>query len=311
MKRLIVALASLAVVLALAAPAVLAADPAAGTNDRVLLAFGGDLDVPAGERAEFVLVAGGDLTISGEVRTVVILDGTATLTGASVEDVVAVSSTLTLGPATLVMGDIREIESTVEQSPNAIVEGTVRGLDAELFMLGSVLAPAFLLFAIGFALTTVVAGLLLAALGSRQVRAAERIFVTRPGATFLVGLLAVIVVPVLAVMAMVTIIGAPLGLTVLFAAWPAAAYLGYLVAGIVVGERIISRPGTERPYLAAVVGLLVLQVLGLVPVVGGLVTGIASLFGFGAIILLAWETIRGPGRDRARSSAQAPMPTGA
>ena len=42
----------------------------------------------------------------------------------------------------------------------------------------------------------------------------------------------------------------------------------------------------ERPYLAAVVGILVLQVLTIVP----FVTGIASLFGFGAVLLLAWRT---------------------
>ena len=47
--------------------------------------------------------------------------------------------------------------------------------------------------------------------------------------------------------------------------------------------------------MAAVVGLIVLQIISIVPFVGA----IASLFGFGAVLLLAWRTFRQPSAPRA------------
>ena len=64
----------------------------------------------------------------------------------------------------------------------------------------------------------------------------------------------------------------------------------------------------ERPYLAAVVGFVVLQVLGIVP----FVAAIASLFGFGAVMLIAWRSFRGaqPGATDSLPR-QSPVPMGA
>ena len=72
----------------------------------------------------------------------------------------------------------------------------------------------------------------------------------------------------------VTVIGAPLAFGIAFGLWPLAAFVGYLVAGIAIGDWIVGRlsPGVtrERPYLAAVVGLLVLEVVSILPLrVGG------------------------------------------
>ena len=49
----------------------------------------------------------------------------------------------------------------------------------------------------------------------------------------------------------------------------------------------------DRPYLAAVVGVLVLAFAGIIP----FVTAIATLFGFGALLLSAWRVLR-PGVPR-------------
>ena len=105
--------------------------------------------------------------------------------------------------------------------------------------------------------------------------------------------------PLVAILAMVTIIGAPFGLAILLMVWPAAAFAGYLVAGIWIGEWLLYRgdlPRPERPYMASVLGLIVLQIIGLVP----FVTPIASLFGFGAVLLLAWRTFDSRARERSR-----------
>jgi hypothetical protein len=71
-------------------------------------------------------------------------------------------------------------------------------------------------------------------------------------------------------------------------------FFGWIVAAIFVGDWILGRGrGTheaERPYLAAVVGVIVLAVAGLIP----FVSAIATLFGFGALLVMAWRILRPP-----------------
>ena len=124
------------------------------------------------------------------------------------------------------------------------------------------------------------------------MRSAEALIRREPLLTAGVGLLGLFVPIVFLVLLTVTVIGAPLAFGIAFGLWPLAAFIGYLVAGIAIGDWIVGRlsPGVtrERPYLAAVVGLVVLEVVGILP----LVSAIATLFGYGAVLLLAWRTLR-------------------
>jgi hypothetical protein len=299
-----------AVLLLLAAPAALAADPTVGRGDRVLMAFNGDVTVPTGEQADAVLVAGGTATVAGHVKTVVVLDGTAILQGATVESVFVTGGSLSIDAATTVSGDVRTLNTTTTVDPAATVGGSVSSLETDLIAAAAVLAPMVVLFVLGLALVTLVAGLALAALAARQVRAAEALITHQPGETILFGLAGLVVIPLVAILAMITVIGAPLGLAVMFMVWPAAAFAGYLVAGIWIGEWLLYRGAAERPdrpYLAAVLGLVVLQVISMIPFVGA----IASLFGFGAVLLLAWRVLRQPSQPRPITTPPATQPLGA
>jgi hypothetical protein len=308
MPRLIGIAIGVLLLLGLAAPAALAADPV--TDDRtVLIALEGDLTVPAGEEVAAVIVARGTATIRGEVNAVVVLDGRAILEGARVESVVAVNGTVALDATTVVVGDVRTLNSTVDRATGATVEGEVKGLEADLATLGLVLAPAFFLLMLGLALATIVAGLALAALAARQVRDMERLISDEPGPVLLAGFLGLFLIPLVAVLAIITIIGAPIGIALLIMVWPAAAYIGYLVAGIWIGDFLLGRfRGSDpagRPYAAAVVGLIVLMIIGLIPLVGA----VASLFGFGAVVLHGWRAFRS-GRREAVAIGQAAQPLG-
>jgi hypothetical protein len=307
MRRVLNILAGVVLALGVAAP-VLAADPK-HADGPVLLAFNGDITVPAGDQADFVMVTGGTATVAGDASAVIVLDGHVVLTGATVESVFVTGGTVTVDAASTVTGDIRTLDSTVTVDPAASVGGKVSSLEADLMAASAILAPMALLFVLGFVVVTLVAGLALAALGARQVRAAEHLISHEPGQTLLVGLAGLIIVPVAAILAMMTIVGLPLGLAIMFMVWPAAAYLGYLVAGIWIGEWLLyrgDRPAPERPYMAAVVGLLVLQIISIVPFVGA----IASLFGFGAVLLLAWRVFRQPSQATPTVAAGTPQPMG-
>lgn len=296
MNRILRVVVAAATALLLLAPAALAADPPPDT-DRVLISVGGDVTVPPDDRADTVVVANGVATVQGAVGTLVVVDGTAVLEGAQADEIWAFSSDIELGPGSIVTGDVRTLDTAVHQSGDAVVLGEVSDLSGSLVAIGAVLAPAFLLFWLGTALATIVAGLLLAGLASRQVREAGRLIAREPVRTFAVGLIAMIGFPVLAIVLLITIVGAPLGLGLLLGLWPLMALVGYLVAGIWIGEWLQARMGStrvrERPYAASVIGLLVLGLLGLVPVLS-IVSAVASLFGFGAVVLLAWRTLTAP-----------------
>jgi hypothetical protein len=311
MRRVFVVLAAAALALGLAAPAVLAAQPPFQHTGTVLMSFNGDVTVPAGESADSVFVVTGTATIRGTVETVIVLDGAAVLEGASVHSLFVTGGSVSIDGASTVTGDVRTLGATATVDPAATVGGTVSGLESDLVAAGAILAPAILLFMLGLALVTIVSGLALAALAARQVRSAEGLMDTEPVRTFVVGVAGLVVIPVVAILAVVTVVGAPLGLAILLVVWPAAAVAGYLVAGIWIGEwlleRVSPRERPARPYLAAVVGLIVLPMISIVPFVGA----IASLFGFGAVLLLAWRTFRQPSAPRPVTSPPATQPMGA
>jgi hypothetical protein len=310
MRRVLVFITALVLALGLASPAVIAAEPGFEHTGTVLMAFNGDVSVPTGDVADGVFVVGGTATISGQVESVAVFDGSLVLQGAVVKSVFVTGGSVSIDAASTVTGDVRTLDATVTVDPAASIGGTVASFEKDLIAASGILVPAFFLFMLGFAVVLLAAGLGLAALAAKQVRAAESLIRHEPGQSLLVGLAGLVVIPVAAILLMITIIGAPLGLAIMFLVWPAAAFVGYLVAGIFIGEWLLqrnpARPIPERPYLAAVIDLIALQVISLVPFVGA----IASLFGFGAVLLLAWRIFRRPSPERPVVSPPATQPMG-
>jgi hypothetical protein len=60
----------------------------------------------------------------------------------------------------------------------------------------------------------------------------------------------------------------------------------------------------ERPYLASVLGVLVLEVIAIVPILT-VIVAIASVVGFGALVRLAIQAMRGT--PQAYAGASRPM----
>jgi hypothetical protein len=307
--RPLAALLGLIIGLFLLAPLAVAAEDMPHSG-RILISTGGDLTLPAGEQADLVLVTNGTAHIAGTANTVVVVDGSADVTGATVESIVVIRGQVAVDRSSVVRGDIMTLDASTAVDPAAAVGGQIRDLAPDIAGIGFVLGPALVLLYIGFALAAIAAALLLAGLAARQVRAAEALIRQEPMLTLGVGLLGLFVPIVLLVVLTATVIGAPLAFGIAFGLWPLAAFIGYLVAGIAIGDWIVARlsPGVtrERPYLAAVVGIIVLEVAGIVP----LVSAVATLFGYGAVLLLAWRTVRSrPTGSPSVVSRTAPAPS--
>ena len=310
MRRIVAIAGAMLIVMLFLVPVALSAD-AMPHSGRVLISTQGDITIPADEQADFVMVVNGTATIAGKVNSIVVVNGTANLTGARTETVVAVNSPVNLGDGTIVLGDVMTVDSVVQQAGGAEVVGEVKDMQASFIALGAVLAPALILLWIGFGLAVIAAGLLLAGIAGRQVRAAEALISHEPVLTFAAGIVGMVLIPLAAFVLIATLIGAALGVGILIALWPLVAFVGYLVAGIWIGDWILQqrRPAVarERPYLASVIGLLILQALGLVPVLG-IVSSLVSLFGFGAVMLLAWRTLRAGGGTHVAVAGATPAP---
>jgi hypothetical protein len=110
----------------------------------------------------------------------------------------------------------------------------------------------------------------------------------------LTGFIVLVCLPVAAIIALVTVIGIPAGLLALLS-WPVLLLLGYVCAGVAVGDMALARLQPDRAQvlggriIAAVLALLALSLISRIPVAGGLISLVAMLAGSGAMLLQLWQ----------------------
>jgi hypothetical protein len=97
---------------------------------------------------------------------------------------------------------------------------------------------------------------------------------------FLVGL------PIVAVLAAITLLGIPFGIGLLLALGLIYS-TGYVVGAWLLGRQLMKPPGSR--VLAFLAGLAILRALALVPILAGIVGAVATVFGLGALIVAAWR----------------------
>jgi hypothetical protein len=204
---------------------------------------------------------------------------------------VVVDSTANLGPATTVTETISTLQGTVVRDPAAVVTARTTTLDTNLAALAFALIPLLILIWLGVYVAMVVAALALAAFGARQVRAAEAMITRKPGQSLVAGVVATLALPILFGIVTITVIGAPVGLAMLLIGLPILGFVGWLVAAIWIGDWFLAKRGpvdATHPYKAAVLGVIVLAVAGILP----FVSAIATVFGLGGVLLAVWDGFR-------------------
>ena len=284
----------LLVILLLLFPGVALAQGSTSTDD-LLLRVNGPITVNANEEVGTVVVISDNAVISGIVRhNLIVVDGTATVTGTVEGTVTIVSGTLDLRGGSRVAGDVNLVDSNITRASGATIEGTQNNSSFEWSSWELFAFSVFLWISMTIAI--IVAGLIFAAVGGRQLTTAGNLIVQQPGATILAALIVGIGVPIVAVVAMATVLGIPLGIGLLLFLVPALWFFGYLVAGTKLGAVILRQQASNHPYLAAALGLILLQAIGLIPFLGGFVGFVAGIVGTGAFVLLGWHAWRGPGK---------------
>jgi hypothetical protein len=273
-------------------------DPRSGEEDQVVLT--GGLIVPEGSTVDTAVVFNGPVVIEGTVReSLVVFNGRTEISGTVGEDVVVFNGRVFIRSGAEIGGDVASAQDP-EIEDGATVGGDQVNI-ATRFDFEDLGFAGRVAWWIGYSISALILGLLLLLLAPRLDAAIVEVMRTRVGAAVGFGAAAFFLVPIAAIMLLVTIVGIPLGLFVLLAL--ALLYtIGYVVGALALGRLLIKPP--TSPFLAFLVGLGILRLVALIPFVGGLVWLLASILGLGVLVV---STRRAP--VAVVSPAPPPAPT--
>lgn len=250
-----------------------------------------------------VIAGGGEVRITGGIDGYLLAaGGTVYIDGPVGGNVQVGSGTLELGPNARISGQLRYVSrEELRRDPAAQVAGRIERIKPRADWpvpsdiqerlgrgAGWVWSAGLLVFA----------AILATALPGAYARVGETVRRRWP-LSLLIGFIALVCIPVAAMLILLTVIGVPLALTT-FAVYLALLVVGYVSAGIAVGELTLQRLQPVRAghsgwrIGAAVLGMLAISLLGRVPWLGGLVVLAALLLGVGAVLLQA-RPARGTG----------------
>lgn len=281
-----------------AAAAALTPDPAAPN----VYKLGGDVVVTPDQVVGTVLIFGGSLTVAGRI------EGSAVVIGGHVH----VLSSGVISRTLFCLG------GAVQRDPGSVVVGNVVSLRGNQFLsrmasglYRTVKSPFKAGTMLGWAATTVlylIVAVVAAWLFSRQTVSVRERIVRHAGSSLGWGALgALIVVPAISVLLLISVIGVLVLIPWLLIVVPLSFFFGFACVGALVGRRLLSLLSVQGEHLvaSAVVGVLLLHVLRLIPYAGSALWALAWLVGFGAVAaeVYLWGRAR-----RARRAAPAAPP---
>jgi len=249
-------------------------------SDRSIVKIGSDVHIEKDMRVDDAVAVGGSVFVDG------IVDG----------DAVAVGGSVHLGEEAIIHGDAVTVGGTIEEAEGSIVYGTT--VDVGSFDFKNIFEgkhffgghrgipgiPMGLKFIPLIGLIALV--LLLAVLIPAELGTVASYIKNEPIMMFLWGMLGVILIVPLAVMLAISIIGIaliPLEILAVFL----ATLIGYIAVAIMIGKKLLRSLKNDNPsvVLSAILGVLILWLVGLIPVFGCIVKAIALIIGFGAVII--------------------------
>lgn len=237
-----------------------------------------------------VSIAGGDAVLNGNVgRDVAMSSGAIRLNGEVGRNVQAVTSSLSLGSGAAIAGNLNYTsQSDAKIARGATVEGKITKTEpkpAKDQGAGNKLGKAIGSFLYSSAAALLIT-LLFTLLFPQAIHAITDNGLRSFWKALLVGLVAVVVVPVAIIIAMLTIIGIPLGVILLLGSL-VTHVLAITAAAYLLG-RVVWR-GQRNALLIMLLGTVLLVILFLIPVLGLLVWLTASLVGTGMLLIELWH----------------------
>lgn len=251
---------------------------------------GGEIEIgPKAQIAGNLGAAAGRIAVRGAVNGHLSAGAGTLLIDAPIGgDVEAVAGTLEIGPNARIAGTLRyRSTEPLERDPAAQVVGEIVRVGPDLAKWSSeareMRRGAGLFWTTGLMLLAA----LLVAVTPRLSASVSESLRGRPGFSLVLGFVALVCAPIAAVLLLVTIIGVPLALLLVFA-WLALLPVAWASTGIAVGDWLLARGASARAdrtgwrVVAAMLGVLVLALASRVPWLGGWIGFAALIAGLGA-----------------------------
>ncbi len=270
------------------------------------IVFAGSVTVPRGQRVGEVVVFSGRATVNGVATgDVVVLEGPVTVTGQVNGSVIAADGIVRLAESARVGGDVISSEQILAR-PGAEVGGETRdgvrfSFEGPLVALGKLLGP------VAVSVSVLLMGLALVFLAPRAADAVAEALSDAPLASLGWGILVAIFAPIASVALVISVLGLPLGLTLLlsFGLWWLVALTW---ATWCAGRALVRAPrGRMTSFLA---GWAIVAAVGLVPILNVAVWTLAPALGLGAMLVAVWRSRHGRPSGRHRSKMRTPPDDG-
>lgn len=218
--------------------------------------------------------AGGNAVIEGEVG----------------EDARLGAGSITVGPTASVGGDL-VYDGSLDLADGASIAGQVRQSEDLDVGITDPMLPGWIGWAYGLLVNLLLGAVLLVVFPRFSENLATRA-IDDPLRSGGVGLLLFVGIPILLVLFAVTLIGIPLAL---FGAlvYALALWLGLVYGSFSVGAWLVALADAGSRWLALVVGVLAVSLVGRIPAVGGVFRFAVLLFGLGALALTVLRRYRG------------------
>ena len=245
-------------------------------NVKDIVKIGNDVVVEEGERVGDAVAVGGNVTVRGTVEG----------------DAVAVGGSVTLGPQAIVEGDAVSVGGRIHKDLGAKIHSDMVEVDVPGISSFKPSMPEWhwRRWFWGFRMVTFIGclalALLIVAIMPRQIGLISDAIEKDTLKTVLWGLLGIALIVPGALLLTMSIVGIPL-VPVELILVVCAAIIGYIAIAQLIGKKMaIALKRTDLPiFWETFWGVFMLGIIGFVPVLGWLVKGIASLIGFGAVIL--------------------------
>lgn len=251
-------------------------------KDYNIVKVNSDIEVPKDMAASDVVAIGGNITVYGRVTN----------------NVVAVGGSVFLKSRSYVGQQVVVVGGDLIREPNAQIDGKVTQIYMPRFIpsFSNLLKGGWVALWAGISVLSLLGFLGLAILLSALipehmgacVNALEQTFV----AMLLWGILWMILIVPIAVLLAISIVGIILiPVEILLAAL--AFMIGYIASAVFIGKNILlAFRKFSPPFVDAILGMLILFLVGLIPVVGAAVKALFLIAGFGAVLTTRFGTIK-------------------
>jgi hypothetical protein len=267
-------------------------------GDQIVLS--GRVLVPRGQAVGEVVVFHGRVQIEGVARQdVVVLDGAVVISGQVSGSVIALGGDVDLASTAQVGGDVLA-SGEVTVAEGAEVGGRLNQ-HVGFTLRGRLDAVARLVSWFAVSVSTLLLGALLLWIAPRAFDRTDQAIRTAPWAALGWGVLVSIALPVVSIALLASILGLPLGLSVLLGL-ALIFSIGYATTAWLLGRAILRPPHTRA--LAFLAGWAIARVVGLVPLVSGVTWGIGAVVGLGALTVAIWRARGTPSRGKHRLSGK-------